>query len=158
MCLYVFVRVCVRPGISPRVGNSPPGHWDSPGSPFFRVLPGAPWLTPPAPRGSQEVPHKAGKSRPSGVGSSRWIGSPPVTHEISSGVGHPNGLPVHWSPHHRRAPAESRRTATGACPGLVPKDSLWGQTNACGCECGVCACGVCVCVCVCARVRVKVMV
>ena len=33
-------------GISPRVGDSPPGLWDPPGSPLIRVLPGAPWLIP----------------------------------------------------------------------------------------------------------------
>ena len=34
-----------RPGISPRVGDAPPGHRVSPRLACSRVLPGAPWLT-----------------------------------------------------------------------------------------------------------------
>ena len=50
-CLISFLLTSFCwPGISPRVGDSPPGHWDPPGSPCFRVLPGAPWLTPPGKR------------------------------------------------------------------------------------------------------------
>ena len=46
------------PGISPRVGDSPPGLWDPPGSPLIRVLPGAPWLTPLGKRPRRSLPFR----------------------------------------------------------------------------------------------------
>ncbi len=49
------------PGTSPRVGDSPPGQRDPPGS--LRVSPRAPWLTPPGPRARREPPPKEGEEK-----------------------------------------------------------------------------------------------